>query len=65
LVIDAGFARAIFLPAVWEHIANPDEFLDRLMFKAGLRPDAWPPTMRAFRYTAFEFGADFLAAAGI
>jgi AmmeMemoRadiSam system protein A len=51
LVIDAGRERAVFLPAVWEALPGPDEFLDQLYAKAGLVPGSWPDRMQAFRFT--------------
>ena len=50
LVIAAGRHRATFLPAVWEQLPDPDEFLDHLWRKAGLRPRTWPAGMAVQRY---------------
>lgn len=52
LVIGADWRRAVFLPAVWDTLPDPDEFLDALYLKAGLVPGSWPGRMRAFRFTA-------------
>jgi AmmeMemoRadiSam system protein A len=54
LIITAGNRRATFLPSVWEKVPAPDEFLDALWLKAGLRPRTWPQGLRAERYTATE-----------
>jgi uncharacterized protein len=47
-----GERRGTFLPAVWETIPAPREFLRHLKMKAGLSPDYWSPTLRVERYTA-------------
>lgn len=52
LVIEARRQRAVFLPAVWDALPDPVEFLDRLYMKAGLVPGSWPDRMQAFRFTA-------------
>jgi len=44
--------RGTLLPAVWEHIRDPREFLDHLKLKAGLPADYWSETIRIERYTA-------------
>lgn len=49
LIIEAGAGRATFLPAVWEQIRDPREFLAQLKQKAGLTPSTVP--QRAWRYT--------------
>jgi AmmeMemoRadiSam system protein A len=54
VTITAGNRRATFLPSVWEKVPAPDEFLDALWLKAGLRPRTWPRGLRASRYTATE-----------
>jgi AmmeMemoRadiSam system protein A len=51
LVIRALGRSALFLPSVWEQLPDPDEFLDQLFRKAGLRPGTWPSDMQAFRFT--------------
>jgi AmmeMemoRadiSam system protein A len=58
LVIAAGRQRAVFLPAVWDAVADPVEFLDRLYMKAGLRPGSWPQDIQAFRFTADKIRRD-------
>lgn len=54
LVIRRGTTPAVFLPAVWQKLADPLVFLRHLEAKAGLRPSRWPAGMRAWRYTATE-----------
>ena len=50
VLIGAGDANATFLPAVWQILPDPLEFLRHLEAKAGLRPGRWPAGMRAWRY---------------
>lgn len=51
ILIDTGL-RGTFLPAVWESLPNPHEFLRHLKMKAGLAPDYWSDTIKIERYTA-------------
>ena len=52
LVVTAPANRATFLPAVWDDVADADEFLALLWRKAGLAPGAWPAGMVVERYRA-------------
>ena len=54
LLLDAGGHRATLLPSVWEKLPDPDEFLDVLWHKAGLRPRDWLPGTKVRRYTTHE-----------
>lgn len=54
LLIEEGERSATFLPAMWPRLPTPRDFLHALKDKAGLPPDYWSPTLRAFRYTAEE-----------
>jgi AmmeMemoRadiSam system protein A len=56
VLLTADGWRATFLPAVWDKVADPDEFVALLLRKAGLRADAEPRTLEAWRYTSEEFG---------
>lgn len=40
IVLKSG-SRAVYLPQVWEHFKNPENFLSSLCRKAGLNPDEW------------------------
>ncbi len=51
LVLESGRCRGTFLPAVWETLPEPKQFLDQLKVKAGLHPDAWPEDATVQRYT--------------
>jgi len=54
LILEEGVRRATFLPAVWEQLPAPREFVEHLKEKAGLPSDYWSPTLRLARYTARE-----------
>ena len=58
LVLEYGDARSTFLPAVWEQLPRPAEFVRQLKLKAGWPGDFWSPQLRAFRYPVEEFGED-------
>ena len=49
-----GARSATFLPAVWESLPEPEDFLGRLREKAGLPSRYWSPTLRFERYTTRE-----------
>jgi AmmeMemoRadiSam system protein A len=51
LILQEGSCRATFLPAVWDHVADPSEFVCELKAKAGLPRDHWSPELRCTRYT--------------
>jgi AmmeMemoRadiSam system protein A len=57
MIIQKGYARATFLPVVWEQLPKKEEFLAHLCMKAGLGKDAWRDTkgMEFFVYEAEEF----------
>ncbi|HXY28906.1 MAG TPA: AmmeMemoRadiSam system protein A [Acidimicrobiales bacterium] len=55
LVIALGARRGVFLPAVWDQLADPEAFLDHLQVKAGLPPGWWHDAIRAWRFTATKF----------
>ncbi len=57
LILEEGAHRATFLPAVWETLPDPREFLAQLRVKAGLPPDYWSPTLRLYRYRTEAFSA--------
>ncbi len=51
LLIDGAGARAVFLPQVWEGLAEPAAFVDHLARKAGLAAGEWPSGLRAWRFS--------------
>jgi AmmeMemoRadiSam system protein A len=56
LILEEGLRRATFLPAVWESLPDPRDFLAQLRRKAGLPLDHWSPTLAFRRYEVEEFG---------
>ncbi len=48
--------RGTFLPAVWDKLPDPRDFVTQLKIKAGLPPDHWSPTLQWYRYTAQSIG---------
>jgi AmmeMemoRadiSam system protein B/AmmeMemoRadiSam system protein A len=55
LIIEDQGRHALFLPAVWEQLPDPADFLAHLKHKAGLAPDHWSAEFRASRFTANEY----------
>lgn len=56
LMLQFGAARATFLPAVWETLPDPQEFVRQLKLKAGWRQDFWSADIEAWRYATESFG---------
>ena len=54
LIVYEGKRRGTLLPAVWEQIADPGEFLVHLKRKAGLADDHWSASIRFERYRAWS-----------
>lgn len=52
LILRAGRRQGVFLPAVWDQLPEPTDFVDQLYRKAGFTPRSWPPAMRAERFSA-------------
>jgi AmmeMemoRadiSam system protein A len=52
LLIGAGARQAVFLPAVWDQLPSPADFVERLFRKAGLSATVWPDDLRAHRFAA-------------
>lgn len=55
-VVEAMGRRGTFLPAVWQQIPEPSEFVASLWRKAGLVPGTWPA--RVWTYDVEEFGRE-------
>lgn len=51
LVVEYRQYRGTFLPAVWESLPQPADFLCHLKRKAGLQADFWSPEMKVWRFT--------------
>lgn len=56
LILEAGRHRGTFLPAVWESLPRPEQFVAHLKVKAGLPPGYWSDDLRVARYTTEAFG---------
>lgn len=56
LLLQLDGSQVTFLPAVWQQLADPGEFLRQLKLKAGWQAEFWSPQIQAFRYTAQSFG---------
>ncbi|WP_028110563.1 AmmeMemoRadiSam system protein A [Ferrimonas futtsuensis] len=55
LTLDFGQNHATFLPAVWESLPKPADFVLHLKRKAGLDPEFWSDKIHWFRYHAINF----------
>ena len=54
LLLATAWRRATFLPAMWEQLPEPMEFLRHLLAKGGIPERPWASDLRAWRYTAVE-----------
>jgi MEMO1 family protein len=57
LILGQGRRRALFLPSVWRHVADPQKFVRHLMAKAGLEAQRWPHGLEVRRFRVESFGA--------
>lgn len=65
LILEAGAGhRGTFLPAVWESLPEPRDFLTELRRKAGLPADHPLTEARLWRYTTHAFGGIILDTSG-
>ncbi|HEY0940605.1 MAG TPA: AmmeMemoRadiSam system protein A [Steroidobacter sp.] len=55
VILQAGARRSTFLPAVWEQLPDPRQFIRHLKLKAGWPADFWPPGMHVWLYTTESF----------
>jgi AmmeMemoRadiSam system protein A len=55
LVLESDAGRATFLPAVWEQIPDPVQFVRQLKMKAGWSATYWSSSVRCSRYTTESF----------
>ena len=55
LILAEGTRRATFLPAVWESLPRPEDFLSQLFLKAGLPSGHWSDRLCFARYTTESF----------
>jgi uncharacterized protein len=56
LILHDGGHRGTLLPAVWESVPDPREFLRQLKIKAGLPPEWWSDALTVERYNTVSFG---------
>ena len=56
LILQDDNYRGTFLPAVWESLPEPEQFLQHLKLKAGLPTDHWSDTLQVWRYSTESFG---------
>lgn len=56
LILAHGPTRVTFLPAVWQQLREPQQFVQQLKRKAGWPADFWPRQIRAWRYVSESFG---------
>jgi len=54
LLLEAEGRRAVFIPAMWEELPDPADFVGHLRRKAGL-PPGWSPGTRLQRFTAERY----------
>jgi AMMECR1 domain-containing protein len=57
LSVEDGTKRALFLPAVWDLLPDPETFIRHLMEKAGLPPNHWSATLRLKRFSSRSLSA--------
>jgi len=55
LILEDGYHRGTFLPAVWESLPDAHDFLQHLKLKAGLPADYWSDSIRLSRYVTETF----------
>jgi AmmeMemoRadiSam system protein A len=55
LLLTDGSRRATFLPAVWQRLTEPADFVAALLLKGGWPAGDWPAGLTAHRYTAYEY----------
>lgn len=55
LLLEVGKHRGTFLPAVWQALPEPADFLAKLKVKAGLAPDFWSPEIVVNRYVTHSW----------
>ena len=60
LILESDTGRATFLPAVWEQLPDPVQFVRHLKTKAGWPATFWSSRVRCWRYTTESFGEQAL-----
>lgn len=59
IIEDGPSMRALFLPAVWQQLKSPQEFLAQLKIKAGMSVDSFSPTFKGYRFITGEVKSDW------
>jgi uncharacterized protein len=57
LIIEDNGRRGTFLPAVWESLPDPRDFVRHVKLKAGLPMNHWSETIKFSRYTTETFSS--------
>ena len=55
VIFECGPYRSTYLPQVWEHFPQPQQFLASLKNKAGLQGNFWADGVRLSRYTVTKW----------
>lgn len=55
LILQQGQHRGTFLPAVWEQLPEPEQFMRHLKQKAGLAANFWSDKIKISRYQTESF----------
>ncbi|MFP5344527.1 MAG: AmmeMemoRadiSam system protein A [Gammaproteobacteria bacterium] len=50
-----GARRGTFLPQVWQHLPEPEDFVRELKHKAGLAPGFWSDEIKIYRYSVTKW----------
>lgn len=58
LILEDAGRRGLFLPAVWEALPDPADFVAQLRRKAGLPAGHWSPTLRVLRFAGHSVSTD-------
>lgn len=54
LILELDGSRGLFLPQVWDSVADARDFLDHLKIKTGLKKGFWSPDIRISRFFAVK-----------
>lgn len=55
VILTCNGKRATFLPQVWQHLPDREQFIGELLRKAGLAPDHWGSGVQLARYQVQVF----------
>ena len=57
LILQHDGSRGVFLPAVWEQLPDPSDFLIQLRKKAGLPETVWTSSQQYWKFQTETFGS--------